>query len=149
MELIYPIAGNIATLPLIKGHQEAQLPSSIQDSSSALGSVWMPVDLSAIASVWDVRSFLLFVCSACFLSDTGFFSVWGAIAQSRVRMGTLVLVGQTSGLPSPLPCEGLEQACPWVWHAWFRDLMGKCLYIAQSSPGFYIQWMDHSKCLFQ
>lgn len=38
MEQIYPIPGNIATLPLTEGHQEAQLPCSIQDSSSALGS---------------------------------------------------------------------------------------------------------------
>lgn len=78
------------------------------------------VDRLAIAFIWNVRSSLLFVCPVCRFSIIGFCSVGEAVAQSRVRVGAFVLVGQTSGMQLLLQTWG------------FRDLMGKCLYAAHT-----------------
>lgn len=59
-------------------------------------------------------------CVLCMLCVPDFSSLWEAVAQNRVRMGTFVLVGQTSGLQSLLQMGG------------FRGSVGKCLlYVAQ------------------
>lgn len=93
-----------------------------------------------LASAGDVMWLVVLACSTCCVSLVS--PVWEDIAQNRVRMGTFVLVGQTSGLQSLLQMGG------------FRGSVGKCLYVAQVVWSSFLhtwngwKWMSFSINIF-